>query len=399
MVNNSKKVMFYLSFVGIVLIIAGLVLSIKELMAEEDLLNVADDGVNNRIIFNLNGATEIDERYVKCKKTENGCSVTLPNAKRDGGFVLGYSDDMNATEAKYKMNESITINENMTLYVISYKINNLFINKGDLDYLEKEVVTCKAFNTNLSCEVKMPRYNKVGYENKGYAYNSASQAADYYPGKEYSINGDVVIYPIYSTYSRHQVISVAKVMNYRDSFIEIENGCADATAKLYIGYLDGISKNTPFLLLGNKITFMIDSTFNNIWGTSYVGMNYGPKSLRSVDIRCTDNISNDYYATMVHEMAHSWDFYYGLKTGENISSQSDVINLFSKYKNHSNRPFREYSYTSIYEFVADMMRYYYFKYYVPSGSFQSSVYPSDIKKVLEKYICISKNDYQVDSCN
>ena len=399
MVSNSKKVIFYISFVGIILIVAGLVLSIKELMSEEDLLNMADDGVNNRVFFNLNGATEIDARYVKCKKGENGCSVTLPVAKRTEGYVLGYSDNMNDTKAKYKMNESITVNENMTLYVISYKENSLFINKGTIDYLEKETVTCKAFNTNSSCDVKIPRYNKVGYENKGYTVNAGAQAADFFPGKEYSIKGDVVIYPIYSTYSRHQVINIAKVMNYRESFIEIENGCTDNIAKRYIEYLDGISKNTPFLLLGNKITFMVDNTFNNIWGSSYVGMNYGPKSLRSVDIRCTENQSNDYYATMVHEMAHSWDFYYGLKTGENISSQSDVINLFSKYKNHSNRPFREYSYSSIYEFVADMMRYYYFKYYVPSGSFESSVYPSDIKKVLEKYICISKNDYQVESCN
>ena len=399
MVNNSKKVIFYLSFVGVALIIAGLVLSIKQLMAEEDLLNMADDGVNNRVFFNLNGATEIDERYVKCKKSENGCSVTLPVAKRSGGYVLGYSDNMNDTKAKYKMNESITINENMSLYVISYKENTLFVNKGTVDYLEKETVTCKAYNTNPSCDVKMPRYNKVGYENKGYTVNAGAQAADFFPGKEYSIKGDLVIYPIYSTYSRHQVINIYKVLNYRESFIEIEKGCTDATAKRYIEYLNGISKNTPFLLLGNKITFMIDSTFDNIWGSSYVGMNYGPKSLRSVDIRCTENQANDYYATMVHEMAHSWDFYYGLKTGENISSQSDVINLFSKYKDHNNRPFREYSYTSIYEFVADMMRYYYFKYYVPSGAFESSVYPSDIKKVLEKYICISKNDYQVDSCN
>ena len=127
-------------------------------------------------------------------------------------------------------------------------------------------------------------------------------------------------------------------------------------------------------------------------------MNYGPKSLRSVDVRCSPNSFNDYYATMVHEMAHSWDFYYGLKTGKNISSQNDIINLFSKYSKAKNRPFRDYSYSNIYEFVADMMRYYYFKYYVPTYGFKSSVYPSDIKKALEKYICISKNDYQEDKC-
>ena len=61
-------------------------------------------------------------------------------------------------------------------------------------------------------------------------------------------------------------------------------------------------------------------------------MNFGPKSLRSVDIRCSDNSFNDYYAHMVHEMAHSWDFYYATKLGSNISSQNDIINLYDKYK-------------------------------------------------------------------
>ena len=84
------------------------------------------------------------------------------------------------------------------------------------------------------------------------------------------------------------------------------------------------------------------SSFNTIWGSSYVGMNYGPKSLRSVDIRCSNSSYNDYYATMVHEMAHSWDFFYASKFGSNISSQNDVINLYEKYQKSKNKPFREY---------------------------------------------------------
>ena len=128
-------------------------------------------------------------------------------------------------------------------------------------------------------------------------------------------------------------------------------------------------------------------------------MNYGPRGLRSVDIRCSDTVYNDYYATMVHEMAHSWDFYYANRLGSNISSQNDIINLYSKYKDmKSNRPFREYSYSNIYEFFADMVRYYYFKYYVPKSDFKELNYPSDIKNTLERYFCIAMNDYKEDKC-
>ena len=152
------------------------------------------------------------------------------------------------------------------------------------------------------------------------------------------------------------------------------------------------------MLLGNKITFLSDSTFDEVWGSKYVGMNYGPKTLRSVDIRCSKTVYNDYYATMVHEMAHSWDFYYAKRLGDNISSQSDVINLYNKYKNQPRSIFREYSFINLYEFVADMMRYYYFKEYVPRTPYKNLDYPTDIKTSLEKYICISINDYVEGKC-
>ena len=44
------------------------------------------------------------------------------------------------------------------------------------------------------------------------------------------------------------------------------------------------------------------------------------------------------------------------------------------------------------------MRYYYFKYYVPRSPFSGLSYPSDIKKSLEKYMCISKNNYDESKC-
>ena len=246
--------------------------------------------------------------------------------------------------------------------------------------------------------VTIPKYNKVGYENKGYSTNKDSLTGFIYSSDEYKLMEDETIYPIYSTSSRKTSLNISKTFTYQNSIIEVENGCSEKVYKEYLKYLDEIKKYVPFLLLGNKITFVTDSSFNTIWGVNYVGMNFGPKNLRSVDIRCSNNTYNDYYATMVHEMAHSWDFYYATKFGDNISSQGDVINLYNKYKGKSDKPFREYSYTNIYEYVADMMRYYYFKYYVPRVGFSNLTYPKDIKTVLEKYICISKNDYDDSKC-
>ena len=396
--KTVKKTVIVLSSVAVILIITGLFLTLQNLMAEEDLLNVADDPSYYRVILNLNGATSVENKIVKCKIENNTCTVTLPNATKTDGIVLGYSDNKNDTEAKYKIGETIALDNSLELYVISYKENKVKIENNGVDYLEKEELSCNTYNFEKECSVILPNFNKVGYENKGYSTSTESLVGFKFPTDEYNISKDTTLYPIYSTSARKKSLNIVKTFTYEESFIEVENGCSEKVYKELLKYLDGIKEHVPFLLLGNKIAFVSDSSFDEIWGGTYVGMNYGPKSLRSVDIRCSSTSFNDYYATMVHEMAHSWDFYYASKFGDNISSQSDVINLYNKYKGMSNRPFRDYSYSSIYEFIADMMRYYYFKYEVPRTGFSHLNYPSDIKKVLEKYICISKNNYDESKC-
>ena len=397
--RSNKRIIKVLCFFGTILIIVGLGLSLKQLMDNEELLNVADDPNYHKVVIKLNGANSIDSKIVKCKVDNNNtCNVILPNATKDDGIVLGYSDNKDDTTAKYQMGATITLDHSMELYTISYTTYKITIDNNGVDYVEKDSVSCNVYNEGKECGVILPNFNKIGYENKGYSTSEDSMTGFIFPGDEYKISKDVVFYPIYSTSARQRSLYIVKTFTYQGSFVEVENGCSENVYSEFLKYLDGIKEHAPFLLLGNKIAFVTDDSFNEIWGRNYVGMNYGPKSLRSVDIRCSTNSYNDYYATMVHEMAHSWDFYYATKLGENISSQSDVINLYNKYKDKKNRPFRDYSYTSIYEFIADMMRYYYFKYDVPRAGFSSLTYPSDIKKVLDKYICISKNNYDESKC-
>ncbi len=396
--SSYKKIAMYSCLCGILLLIVGGVIILKIMMENEGLFDLADDSSYYKIVFNLNGANMIEHKSVRCIAKEEGCEVTLPNATRKNGIVLGYSDNKYDLEAKYQLNSTIKIKESLTLYAISYQENTLRIEKNGVDYLENDVLSCKIYNEERTCKVIIPKYNKAGYETKGYSTSPESLSGYIYAKDEFDLSRDTTLYPIYSTSSRHRSLNIDKVFTYLDSIIEVEKGCSESKYKVFLGYLDAISTKAPFLLLGNKITFVVDNSFNEIWGNNYVGMNYGPKSLRSVDIRFSNTIFNDYYATMVHEMAHSWDFYYANRLGSNISSQSDIINLYSKYKDLKNRPFREYSYSNIYEFFADMVRYYYFKYNVPKSGFKELDYPSDIKKALEKYICISENNYQEDKC-
>ena len=50
-------------------------------------------------------------------------------------------------------------------------------------------------------------------------------------------------------------------------------------------------------------------------------------------------------------------------------------NEFKDYKKKMDRPFRDYSYTDIREFFADMVRYYYLKYTDPEPEYELRTYP------------------------
>ena len=398
MKKKSRLFFAIFLFAAFILVIIFGTIGIKKLQHETEYVTVADNGNYYIAHIDLNGASFVETKTLRCRIEENGCYVTLPNAMRNNGVVLGYSDNKDDTIAKYLAGANIFISDNVKLYVVSYQKNTLTIDDENIDYLENNGISCLAYNTKKSCKVVLPAYNKEGYENKGYSTSRESLTGFIYPKDEYELSKDTIMYPIYSTSSRHRAISIKKVLNYNDSFIEIESGCDESVASALLSYLDGIKDYTPYMLIGNKISFISDDIFDEVWGKNYVGMNYGPKRLRSVDVRCSKVVYNDCYATMVHEMAHSWDFYYAKRLGDNISSQNDVINLYNKYKNDSNRIFRDYSFSSIYEFMADMMRYYYFKNYVPKVPFRDLSYPEDIKTSLEKYICVSKNDYQENKC-
>ncbi len=401
--ENRKTLIDYLLYTLIAInIIILLYFGYKKLSNREfNIINGENNAEINSytVIIDLNGADRVDTKKLICAFNDNDtCTVHLPKAYRDNGKVMGFSTDKDSNIPDYLMDTDIELSTNMRLYVISYKINTLHIEEGDIDYLASNDLSCIIYNTSESCRIKIPVFNKVGYENKGYSTSKESLTGFVYPNDYYEVSKNTILYPIYATSSRHKPIAVSKTIIVNNSFVEIENGCGSDIYPEYIGYLEDIKNKAPYLLFGNKVSLIGDDAFNDIWGSGYVGMNYGPRKLRAIDVRCSKTVFNDYYATMVHELGHSWDYFYSTESGENITSQSDIINLFNKYSNLSDRPFRKYSYTNIYEFFADAVKYYYFKYLKPVEEYSHLSYPSDIKETLEKYICIANNDYDESKC-
>ena len=396
--RNSKQI---ISFIIIVCMISIFVF-VRYAFSYEENDGINGNNYSDQVIytatFNLNGATYLETKKISCEVKNGLCLITMPVASRDDGVVLGYNTSSSVTNAIYMINQQINLTSDAVFYVISKNDLELTIIDDDIDYLSNGDTNCTIYNEETSCTITLPFYNKIGYEVRGYSTNKFSLAGFIYPGYEYKINRDTVLYPIYNDLTRGQTIGVSKTVNIGNTIFDIENGCSSKIYNNYLSYFKKINEKAPYLMIGSKVSFLTDKTFDKIWGDNYVGMNYGPKDLRLFDVRCSNNLLNNYYATIVHELAHTWDFYYGNIKDKDIAEQSDVVNLFNKYKDMTIRPFRDYSYTDIREFFADMVRYYYLKYIDPTSGYRNLSYPSDIKTVLEKYICIANNKYDDSKC-
>jgi len=352
--------------------------------------------------FKSNGATNLENEKIDCKVVDNKCIITIPNATRTNGTIIGYNTDKNAKTALYHVNQQINLTDNITLYVISSQKLNLQINSDNLDYISNNNTSCTIYNQETSCNVKLPFYNKKGYEVRGYSLESNDNIGKYYPNYNYTLKDkNTILYPIFNTTNHKKVITnINKTLTLGKMVIDVENGCSENIYNSFFDDLNDIINYAPFLAIGSKISFLSIQTYNSIWGNSY-GITYGPAPLRSIDIRCPTSNPKYYTLILVHEMSHAWDYYYDNYFDGAIHEQSDIINLYDKYKNISNRPFRKTdSYKNVKEFFADMSAYYCLKYLLPNAdnNFKNHNYPDDIKEVMEKYICLAKNNYNNNAC-
>ena len=390
---NNKKISLIIFIIGLSLVITG-GLYLTGVFGDGELTSNPGELL---LKVEKNGASSISESELTCKEVNGECNVILPSATRNDGEVIGYSFDKNSNTADYKIGDTVTLTENKRIYVISYKTLNMNVVTDSIDYIATADVSCNAYNKADSCEVVPGPFNKEGYEVRGYSTSKKSQAGYIWPNTAFEIDEDITVYPIWNTYTRGRDIKVSESFQQGSMTFDVEEGCPSYIYNNYLDYFKTIESRANYLVIGTKVTFLTDKTFDEIWGSQYVGMNYGPTDLRMMDVRCSSG-GNNYYATIVHEMGHTWDFHYKSVLGKEISKQNDIVNTFNKYKVMSNRPFRDYSYTDIREFLADMVRYYYLKYTDPITEYKIKDYPSDTKEELEKYICITNNNYNEDKC-
>jgi len=359
--------------------------------------------------FISNGANKVTTSSKSCTYYNNngGCSIKSPDISRPNWVIVGWSSNKNSTTSEVKANNDFKLKENTNYYAITYRTVTATYHKNNADSLGncsnpqvngcKE--TCNIYNLNESCEVNVPYIYSEGNEVQFFSTGTnPSTTVGYSPAKKLSILDSVTLYAIVDNRYRPYTYDIIKTKKYGYTSIETEKTCSSSVYNKYYAFLDTAYKKVPYVFSAAKVTFSGNNTFNKTWG-NYAGMTYGSAvGYRNVDVKCTNTYSDYYLQTIIHELAHSWDSYFYAKKGYYLSTNNDFIKLYNKYRYSSNRPLREYAYSSMGEFIADAYAWYYFLYIdttnQPSIIKSNLYYPQDLKTTMEKYIKIAKNGYK-----
>ena len=356
----------------------------------------------------------------------NGCNITIPNLSVNTNYqFLGWNTDSKLKEAKYLPNNTLLIKNDITLYAIVPKIITITFNVSDnvagknvkaekfaFTYtdtngntvIEKEGIdnistTCLSFN-NEGCKInKLPVIYAKGYMVHGYSktIGGKNMSATTTTFKE-----DTTIYARVGYYNSIEIgyANIAYQKLYGSMMLEIETGISQTYINKVVSTLDKIYLYYPEVFYpGGKIFILNSNTYNRILKNAYsqinttAGHSITATNYNNCFIR-VDSDLNSMMETLVHEMGHSFDNTFG----KYISDTQELNDLYNKYKNMNNRPFRSYTYSNNMEFVADIFSATISNLmYQKTGEYIHSYFhniPSDISALIVSNLSSKRSNYK-----
>ena len=121
--------------------------------------------------FKGNGA-KVTKSSVTCNVYNNDktCKVTTPAITRSGYSIIGFNSKASATSSEYKINSSITLDKDKTIYAItSKKLTATF--KGNGASVSSSSSSCNIYNTAKTCNVAAPTITRSGWTILGFSTN------------------------------------------------------------------------------------------------------------------------------------------------------------------------------------------------------------------------------------
>ena len=332
--------------------------------------------------FNGNGAS-VSKSSITCNVYNNGktCNVTTPTITRSGWTILGFSTNKNATTGS----TAKTLESGKTYYAITKKnITVTFDSKG-AETIEYKSKSCTIYNSQTKCKIRIPILNKKGYSSYGYdVLGNETNWSRYHMNETYEFSSNQTLVANYLEKTNHyKNISVYKQFTLGNVLIEIDNSCSNKAR--FVSDLNTLYSKMPKLFSGKGKLMVLNDTLYVKASKDTVGVTNVYDYYPAVNIKCSTS-----YVTIVHELTHKYDKEYNIKNGSFIANQSDVASLYNKYYSSykaNKTPFRDYTYSTKYEFLSDITAYYYAKFIIKDSGYSSYSYPNsdEALKIFKKY--------------
>lgn len=332
--------------------------------------------------FKGNGAS-VSSSSLSCNiyNTAKTCNVAAPTITRSGWTILGFSTNKNATTGS----TAKTLSAGKTYYAITKKnIKVTFDSKG-AETIEYKSKSCTIYNSQTKCKIRIPILNKKGYSSYGYdVLGNETEWPRYHMNETYEFSSNQTLVANYLEKTSHyKNISVYKQFTLGNVLIEIDNSCSNKAR--FVSDLNTLYSKMPKLFSGKGKLMVLNDTLYVKSSKDTVGVTTGYDYYPAVNIKCSTS-----YVTIVHELTHKYDKEYNIKNGSFIANQSDVASLYNKYYSSykaNKTPFRDYTYSTKYEFLSDITAYYYAKFIIKDSGYSSYSYPNsdEALKIFKKY--------------
>ena len=321
------------------------------------------------------------------------CEISAPNLiGKDDNIVLGWNTDKDSHEASVKVGDIIKVNNDTKLYSITKKEVNVTFNENDnidnvnikatnLSFNNNKYTKCDSYNGN-GCTIKaIPIIYSKGNIIHGFSLTKNGLSV---PILNTKFNKDITLYArIHNDINGKDVDRVNVFLDTQigNINIEIEKGLPINISSSFINFLKELYKEYPELFyFDGKIVLLTDNTYTKYNGDDSVGITWTDDNgiFSTTYIRYNEEERKDdkYLDTTIHEMGHAYDEKYNQLFGNYIEEETDIKELFNKYKNMKNRPLSDYAYKDISEFVSEAIL----------ELYKSNKLEEDIKVIIKQYL-------------
>ena len=215
-------------------------------------------------------------------------------------------------------------------------------------------IKCLSYN-DKGCKIdKLPIIQANGYIVYGFSTDIGGSNIDVLKSV---FKDDTTLYAKvgYTNANKVDKVNISYQKLYGNVMVEVEEGIMEDDIKLLENNLDNLYKYYPEIFYFNgKIFWLMPKTYDTVLKTtnSHIGITAGctiyNSNYSNIFFRY-QKYNSDIFATLLHEIGHAFDRSFN----SNISNRDELINLYNKLKNTSDRPLRYYSYTNYQEFYAD----------------------------------------------